>query len=166
MKVTTILAALVSTMLLIPGCGDPAIGKLQTITLTSAGTGGLFEVKGEGGILQLRAVGIYTTKTQVDLTNKVTYSLIVTPQTPPGTDVNGNPLAPPPATLQISSTGLLTAVQPFVCTFMNTGTSTTPAYALTGSYQVTATFSGVTSQPVFIGVASAVGDGPSGACGP
>lgn len=166
MKVTTILAALVSTMLLIPGCGDPAIGKLQTITLTSAGTGGLFEVKGEGGILQLRAVGTYTTKTQVDLTNKVTYTVIVTPQVPPGHDVNGNPLSAPPLTLQLSSTGLLTAVAPFVCTFMNVGTPTTPAYALTGSYEVTATYSGVTSQPVFIGIASAVGDGPNGACGP
>ena len=161
MKRTTILAALLSTALLVPGCGDPAIGKLQTIQLTAVGSGtGLTEVKGEGGTLQLVATGVYTTKSLVDLTNKVTYNV-----TPNGDSLSG-PLATPPQTLQMSITGLATAVAPFVCTFTNVGTDTQPSYALTGSYQVTVTYNGVTSQPLFIAVASATGDGPNGACGP
>ena len=65
----------------------------------------------------------------------------------------------------VSSTGLVTAVVPFVCSWTNVGGST-PAYQLTGSYKIVASFQGVTSQPVYVGVASQGGDGPSGACGP
>ena len=162
-KFTKILAAVVGLVSLISllGCGDPAIGTLKTITLSTAG-GGLVEVKGEGGTLQLTAMGVYT-HSQVDITQKVTYNV-----TPLGVDLNNAPLLSPPQTLTLNSTGLATAVIPFVCTFHNenAGTTNPPAYTLTGSYQVTATFSGVTSNPIFIGVASQAGDGPGGACGP
>ena len=167
MKRTKILAAvaglsLFSTLLL--GCGDPAIGKLQTIKLTAvaAQSAGTVELKGEGGVLQLNALGIYS-HSQVDLTQKVTYNVTITPNS---TDYQGFPLLAPPQTMTLNTSGLATAVPPFVCTFTNLGTTTTPSWFLTGSYQITATFGGVTSQPIFIAIASAAGNGPNGACGP
>jgi hypothetical protein len=163
-KRKNILAAVVGLVSLISllGCGDPAIGTLQTIKLTAvvAQNGGLVEVQGVGGTLQLGALGVYT-KSSVNLTQKVTYAVI-----PVGTDLSGFPLLSPPQTLTVNASGLATAVTPFVCTFHNAGTAQSPAYVLTGSYQVTATYKGVTSNPIFIAVASAAGDGPSGACGP
>lgn len=169
MKYTRIFAVVIGVAALasLLGCGDPAIGKLQTIQLSVGGTGGTVEVKGAGGTLQLAAIGTYTSNSTVDLTGKVVYNV-----TPNGTDLNGFALpatsATNPQTLTVSTTGLVTAVTPFVCTFTDTAPagSTSPAYALTGSYQITATMGGITSQPMFVAVASAVGDGPSGACGP
>ena len=165
MKRISILAVSLSAVLLasLLGCGGPAIGKLQAINLTASGSssGGFFDLKGEGGTLQLTATGIYTSTDTKDLSSRATYTA-----TPTGTDLSGNPLLSPPQTITISSTGLVTAVIPFVCTWTNVGDPTTPAYQLTGSYKIVATFKGVTSQPVFVGVASQGGDGPSGACGP
>jgi hypothetical protein len=157
-KRTSILALLVSAMLYISllGCGTPARGNLQTVTLTASKS----EVKGEGGTLQLTAMGNFT-KENDDVTTTATYAV-----TPKGTDLSGQLLLSPPQTITVSTTGLVTAVPPFVCSFHNAGTATTPAYVLEGSYQIVATFRGVASQPVFVGVASAAGDGPSGACGP
>jgi hypothetical protein len=163
-KRTSILVALVSAGLLIIslGCGQPA--KLKTITLTgSAGSsGGFYDVKGAGGTLQLTATGNYNNNATENLTDRVTYTA-----TPTGTDLSGFALPAPPQDLTVSSTGLVTAVTPFVCTYHNAGTDTKPSYVLFGSYQIVATSSnGTVSQPIFIGVASEAGDGPSGACGP
>ena len=158
MKRTSILVALLAASLMAGlGCGDPAIGKLQTINLSTTGS----SLKGEGGTLQLSAMANYSSTTTQDVSNRVTYTA-----TPTGTDLSGNALLAPPQTITVSATGLITAVAPFVCTFSNVGTATLPAYVLTGSYSITATYKGVTSQPVFIGVASAAGNGPSAACGP
>lgn len=166
MKRTTIFAALISAALLssLLGCGDPAIGKLQTITLTSSDSGGGFsDLKGEGGTIQLTSTGNYTSTMTKDLTGHVTYVV-----TPTGTDLNGFPLPAPPQDVTISSTGLVTAVTPFACSFHDAEPDLTkpPAWVLTGSYQIVATFQGVTSQPIFLGLASQAGDGPSAACGP
>ena len=60
----------------------------------------------------------------------------------------------------VSVTGLVTAVDPAVCAWVDVGTATTPAWATTGDYEVTATYRGITSQPFFVAVASAAG--PSG----
>jgi hypothetical protein len=150
------------------GCGDPAIGKLRSVSLSASPTTNL---KGEGATTQLFATGNYSTGSQQDLTNRVTYNI-----TPTGTDDGGNPLPNPvsascgPAQgcgdISVSPTGLVTAVQPFVCTWVNTNTSGTgtATWALSGSYEATATVNGITSQPVFISLASAAG--ASGACGP
>jgi len=80
------------------GCGDPANGKIQAINLTAIvpSQGGVVQVKGEGGTLQLNAERIYT-HSQVDLTQKITYNV-----TSIGTDINGNVLAAPPQTITIS----------------------------------------------------------------
>lgn len=142
------------------GCGTT--NHLQTITLTAAGTTGTVEVKGIGGTLQVKATGNYSSGQTHDLTHVVTYVI-----TPTGTDVNsGLALPTPPQGATLSSTGLVTAVLPGVCSFKYAKASTPPAYSLTGSYQVIATFGGISSQPMYVAMASATGDGPSSACGP
>jgi hypothetical protein len=150
-------ALLAFTML---GCNAlQTTNHLRSITLTPSG-GGLFNLKGIGGTLQLVATGTYSNSQTKDLTNLVTYT--VTP------DPNGIALPAPPLTVTMSPTGLMTAVEPAVCTWHDTQTDLTkPAvWVVTGSYIVTASFQGITSQQAFVTVASAVGDGPGGACGP
>jgi hypothetical protein len=162
-KRTGILALIALTMLSL-GCGDPAVGKLQTITLTASAnsTGGFYNLYGEGGTLQLSATGNYSSTASKSITNLVTYTVTET-----GTDLNGAALSAPPLTITVSTTGLVTAVSPFICTWEDvTPSSTTPSWFLTGSYEITATYNGVTSQPVYLGVASAAGNGPGDACGP
>jgi len=170
-KRTILLATLfvAALFILVPGCGDPAIGTLESITLTAVTSNKAVEVKGEGGTLQLVATGNYSTHATKDLTPHVTYTA-----TPNGTDESLAPLpatsAADPKTISISTTGLVTAIPPFVCTFTNEGTTTTPAWVLTGSYGIVATFGNITSQPVYVAVASAAGEAPpspdNGACGP
>jgi hypothetical protein len=155
-----LLCALLATTLL--GCG--ATNKLQSITLTIAGQSGTFNLQGIGGTLQLKATGTYSSAKTKDLTNKVTYTVV-----PDGTDVFGAALNSPPLTVTMSPTGLMTAVDPAVCTWENLEQDDTkpPVWVLDGSYKVTASFGGITSQPVFVSVASAAGLGPpAGACGP
>jgi hypothetical protein len=161
-KRTTILAAVVFAVVLASlGCGTS--DKLSTLTISSKNATGTFEVKGEGGTLQLKVVANYTSGKAVDVTNFSTLSA-----TAIGLDLDGFPLAAPPQTIQISDTAMVTAVQPFDCTFTLTSDPgvTPPSYALTGSYQITASYKGFTSQPTFLGVASATGNGPGAACGP
>lgn len=164
---TALLCALLFTLL---GCG--ASNKLQTITISIADSGGLFNVQGEGGTLQLKVTGNYSNSKTHDLTNVATYTIV-----PNGEYVTddglGNfvyfPLLDPPQTITLNKTGMATAVDPFVCTWVNleSDPTKTAKWALSGSYKVTATFDGITSQPVYIAVASAVVGGQNnGACGP
>jgi hypothetical protein len=145
------------------GCGTS--NHLQTITLSASGSSGLFNVKGEGGTLQLVATGNYSSGKTFDLTQVVTYTMI-----PTGVNTSGIALPAPPLTASIDKTGMVTATPPFNCTWHdaepNPAKDMKPVWFLTGSYQVVATFEGVSSQPVFVGVASSSGDGPSSACGP
>lgn len=141
------------------GCGTPAIGTLKSITLTPSSN----NLVGEGGTAQLSATGNYSTGSHNDLSNKVTYTV-----TPTGTDDMSNPLPAPPQDITVNVTGLMTATAPFVCTWQDTNTSGTgaPTWALTGSYQIVASYNGISSQPVFISVASATGNNTTGKCGP
>lgn len=161
MKRTHILAAFLGALLLITsGCGTS--DKVSSITISASGATGTFEVKGAGGTLQLAVTANYTSGKIVDVTNFSTYAT-----TPTGTDDRGAPLPPSPQTLSINATGMATAVPPFVCTFVDTTPNATASWALSGSYQVIATYKGMSSQPAFIGVASATGvTDPTGACGP
>jgi hypothetical protein len=157
-----ILAALVGTLaLVLSGCGTS--DKVSSLTISASGGTGFFDVKGEGGTLQLAVTANYTSGKIVDVTNWAVYTAV-----PLGTDESGTPLPSPPQTFTISTTGLATAVPPFVCSFHDiaVGATTTPSWVLLGSYQVTATYKGFTSQPAFIGIASAAGDAPNGSCGP
>jgi len=166
-KRTILLATLFAAALfiLLAGCGDPAIGTLQSITLTTSTS----DLYGEGGAAQLTATGNYTSKATNTLNGKVTYTV-----TPVGTTEEGGSLsatsATNPQTVSVSTTGLAEAIAPFVCTWHNDGTTTTPSWVLTGSYEVVATFQNITSNPVYLAIASAAGEpAPSadnGACGP
>jgi hypothetical protein len=163
-KRTTFITAFVGLLAIgLTSCGTAS---LKTIDLSASGnaTGGFYDLKGEGGTIQLTAVGNYTYGPSRDLSNLVTYTV-----TPDGFDIYGNALPAAPQDITISKTGLVTAVDPFVCTYVDVGTPTTPAWALTGSYKVVVTYRGITSQPVYLGMASQAGPaGPpaNGACGP
>lgn len=142
------------------GCGTSDYLQTVTLSATTASTGGgLYNLSGWGGTLQLVVTANYHSGKQVPVTNSVTYAV-----TAQGVDDTGAALQAPPNTVTINTTGMMTAVNPPVCTWANEGTSTTPAWVLTGSYQVVATYRGIASQPVFVGVASAAGTG--GQCGP
>ena len=171
--ITALGCALLATSLL--GCGGS--NKLQSVQLSTSATAevpmGTLEVKGIGGTLQLYAWGNYSNGQTKLLTNvPVTYQISITPGSAAWTGVMGDPNATPPQTIDMSPKGLLTAVTPFACTFINEAVppATAPAWALLGSYTVTATFGGMTSPPAFVAVASEAGiastTNPNGACGP
>jgi hypothetical protein len=152
------------------GCGGSS--HLQSIELTAASpTSEGFDVLGLGGTIQLVATGTYSDGKTRDITNGVAFQIAITSNS---ADQHGNALPTPPQGLEVSPTGLLTAEYPGVCTWINlndsSATATVPAWAMTGSYTVTANDHGITSQPVYVAVASAIGivdaTNPAGACGP
>jgi hypothetical protein len=181
-------ALLVFSML---GCGQT--NKLQSIQLkaklingvATTTQAGIVTLAGNGGTIQLQAIASYTDTKTKDVSNTVTYTVMVDPAH--NSDGASGVLLPPcqapscpvpsgppytSGTVEFSSTGLITAVEPAVCTFVNSAVdpSTTPAWSYVGDYVVTASFEGVTSQPFYIPIASAVGvvsdSNPSGNCGP
>jgi hypothetical protein len=166
-KRKTLITALGFALLAISLLGCGGSNHLQSITLSIGGDNGFFNLAGIGGTLQLKATGEYGSTKTKDLTNVVIWAVV-----PDGDSIDGlgnlTPLNSPPLTVTMSPTGLMTAVDPAVCTWENLQTDPTkdPAWVLTGSYKVTASFGSVTSQPVFVGVASAAGPPPTGACGP
>jgi hypothetical protein len=189
-KFKNIVAALACALLVLSlaGCGavKGQTNDLQSITLSASlingvapgSQTGIYNLQGDGGTIQLKAVGNYNNKKTLDLTNKVTYNVIVDPNYDQGYThgVNGTLLPPcaapacpvpsgPPytqGTVEFSPTGLITAVEPATCTWVQEGTG----WFFEGAYQVTVTFQGVTSQPIYIPVASEAGPWPNGACGP
>jgi hypothetical protein len=201
-KRTTILAALACALLALSFAGCAGSNNLQSITLSAkyingvpqTSQSGFITLEGNGGTIQLQATGEYSSTKTKDLTNLVTYSVSVDPAN--NTDAFGNILVPPctpgkcpnpgqappyaSGTVQFSPTGLITAVEPATCTWVDiaplgaNGTVPTPAWFYSGDYVVTATFGGVTSQPVFVPIASSAGNqfyngqenNPTGACGP
>ena len=162
MKRTIFFIAFLSLLAVcLASCGST--DNLRTIQLTAPST----ELQGIGGTIQLQAQGTYAYGPNRDLTNQVTYTVVVDAVN--GVDVNGVALPTPPSTITINTTGLVTAVDPPVCTYEDVGTATTAAWVLTGTYEITASYRGVTSQPVYIGVASAAGPAAApadGQCGP
>jgi hypothetical protein len=186
---TVLAGALLAVSML--GCG--ATNHLKSIQLTAAlingvaptGQSGTVTLSGFGGTIQLLATGTYSGGKTTDLTKVVTYSVIVDPNNT--SNGSGGTLLPPcqapscpsptgppytNGTVEYNSTGLITAVDPEACTFVNSApsTSTVPAWSYVGDYIITATYDGVTSQPFYVPIASAVGvvspSNTSGACGP
>ncbi|MBI3646884.1 MAG: hypothetical protein HY233_13105 [Acidobacteriales bacterium] len=156
---TALLCAIVATTLL--GCGGS--NKLQTIKISIGDSNTMYNLKGIGGTLQLKVTGNYSSGKTHDLTNVATYSIIPDPVMSPN-------LPTPPLTVTLSNTGLLTAVQPGICTWRNAQPDpnkvvTDPIWVIDGDYLVTASFDGVTSEQVFVTVASAA-DPATGTCGP
>jgi hypothetical protein len=167
-KRTKILAAVtIALSLIASGCGTSDYLQSVTVTATSAASSGAtYNIAGWGGTLQLVVNANYHSGKVVPVTNSATYAV-----TPQGTDYTGGTLEAPPNTVTMSPTGMMTAVNPAVCTWANENTTNTGtnSWVLTGAYQVVATYRGMSSQPAFVGVASAAGqaDQPTpGACGP
>ncbi len=176
MKRTNILAALLVALSLIStGCGTSDYLQSVQLTTNGANSGGFFNLVGADGTLQLEAFAIYHSGKAVPITDSVTYTV-----TTVGVDSNFQEPLPAygPTTVPINSTGLMTAVEA-LCTWedaiVTTGTGSTatsgpanpPVWVYTGYYQVTATYRGMMSQPVAIGVGSATApNSPTGGCGP
>lgn len=170
----TLFAALASALLISSMLGCGTSNKLQSIQLTAnvvngvsqTGQSGFYNLVGNGGTIQLKATGSYSDGKTKDLTNVVTYSVIVDPVN--GIDAFGAALLPPcqapcqdptQGTVEFSRTGLITAVEPATCTWVDVSADPTkPAWFYSGAYQVTVSFQGITSQPVFLPVASSAGD--------
>jgi len=182
-KATKILAAATITLALIcSGCGASDSVKSITLTGTStASTSAPFEVFGEGGTAQMQVIANYNSGKTVDVTAQSTFTATATgyfldgsgndfPMPDPYTAYNGMS-GTPPTTIEISATGLVTAVQPFLCSYVITsGTATTVSYAVSGSYQIIATYKGMQSNAQFLPVASATVYNPNNvtgaSCGP
>jgi hypothetical protein len=174
----TLFAALACALLVFSMLGCGTSNHLQSIQLSTSNTSevpmGTLDLKGVGGTLQLYAWANYSSGKQLLLNNRdVTYKIVITPGSNAWTGVMGDPNANPAQTVQLlAPSGLLTAVTPFACTWINTAVApaTAPAWAIDGTYSVTATYLGLTSPPAFVVVASAAGitdtTNPTGACGP
>jgi hypothetical protein len=186
-KCKHILAALGCALLALTtvGCGafKGDTNHLQSITLDVSlingvpptGQSGFVTLVGNGGTIQLQPMGNYGGGVAKDLTRMATFNVSVDPLA--DVDAFDNPLLQPcfgpcpnpfdgvHGTVEWDATGLVTAVEPAVCTFVDTapldpvtGKPVTPSWAYTGDYVVTATYAGVTSQPVYIPVASSTGN--------
>lgn len=176
----TILAALASTLLAISMLGCGQTNNLKTINLTATeingvpptSQSGFVTLQGNGGTIQLAATGNYSDDKTKDLSKVVTWTAIVDPQY--SLDAFGNTLEPPcsapcqtagQGTVEYSQTGLITAVSPATCTWIDsaplnptTGQPQTPVWFYVGDYVVTATYLGITSQPIYIPIASSSGN--------
>jgi hypothetical protein len=172
-KRTNILTALlVGLALITTGCGTSDYVQSVQLSATGANSGGFFNLVGIDGTLQLTATAIYHSGKNVPVTSSVTYTV-----TPIGCEAGTplNPCAGPlpaygPTTVPIDSTGMMTAVAS-LCTWEDIGNPvpTPPTYnwVYTGYYQVVATYQGMASQPIAVGVGSQAGNtAPNGACGP
>src|SRR5271157_1522148 len=127
----TIFAALACALLVFSMLGCGTTNHLQTITLGASlingvaptGQAGFFSLQGNGGTIQLQAIGNYSNGKTNDLSGQVTYTMIVDPVD--NVDAFGNPLPAPPQTAEISATGLITAVDPATCTWIDTSSDPT-----------------------------------------
>ena len=176
-KRKTLFAALACALLVFSMLGCGTTNHLQSVQISTSNTSevpmGTLNLKGVGGTLQLYAWGNYSSGKQVLLNNRnVTYKIAITPGSAAWTGVMGDPNANPAQTVQLTPNALLTAVTPFACTWINTAKppATAPAWAIDGTYSITATYSGFTSPAAYVVVASAAGvadtTNPTGACGP
>jgi len=173
----TLFTALACALLVFSMLGCGTTNTLQSIQLSTsntdpnAGTGVIMSINTP---VQMYTWGNYSSGKQRLLNtvgNAVAYQIVVTPGSFAETGELGDPNATPPQTIQLSPGGLLTAVIPFAaCTFMNVAQppATAPSFLSTGSYTLTATYSGMTTPPAYIGMATAGGvvslTNPTGEC--
>jgi len=156
--------------LLTTSCGTS--DSIKSLLLTSNGTNntGTYNLPGVDATLQLKVFAVYNSGKQIDVTNKVTWSV-----TPICCDQDGNNLPPyGPASIPINATGMVTGIAQ-ICTWTDAldNSKNPPVYAnppiweYTGYYQTTASYRGFTSQPVGIGVGVVASKtSPVGGCGP
>jgi hypothetical protein len=160
-RISILAMFLAAVTLITTSCGTS--DKVASVSLSVSGTTGVVNLAGLGGTLQLQVLTHYTSGKQVDETNWSTYAV-----TAQGVDDNGLALPAPPQGVTINATGMVTATEPGICTWTDLSSSTTPAWAISGWYQVIATYKGMQSQPVYIPVASAASSQSitDGQCGP
>lgn len=184
---TTLFAALACALLVFSMLGCGRTNNLQSVQLSTSSTSendtaGL-SLTGISANIQLYAWANYSNGKAVLIHGtEVTWKIVLDPIY--NVDAYGNPLPPPPEVVQLSATGLATAVDPAYCTWVDTAQVTTanpnpsPAWAISGAYDVTATFQGMVTPVVEIAVADTGGspeyppgdasnlNNPSGLCGP
>jgi hypothetical protein len=170
---TTLFAALACALLVFSMLGCGATNHLQSITLQASsinGTAtttqpGFYNIVGDGSTIQLQAMGNYSNGQTKDITSQVTFQLIVDPNYTQ--NANGGTLLPPcvgscqsgQGTAEISVTGLVTAIEPATCTWIDPVPAPGAAsWFFIGAYQATASALGITSQPIYIPIASAAGN--------
>jgi hypothetical protein len=180
----TLFAALACAMLTFSMLGCGTSNKLQSIQISNSNASeastGTISIGINGpvvGPVQLYTWGNYSSGKAVLLGGTgLSYQIAVDSDTPFAVDPGSGGeylLSAPPETMQLSATGLLTAVDPSACSWYNSAVApaTAPAWSMVGAYKVTATYGSFTSPPVFVAVASAPGvfdakTNPTGACGP
>jgi len=165
----TLLLSAVALLTTSCGTGD----KINSVSMTVGGQTGTVNLVGLGGTLQLQVLANYTSGKWVDETQYATYTVSAEGFIQ-NWDSSGNPtttsaLPAPPLTLTVNASGLITAVDPAICTWVSaTGTTGNTGWAYTGDYKIVATYRGFSSNPVFIPLASAASGqaGVEGQCGP
>jgi hypothetical protein len=150
-------------------CGNS--DKIASVSISASGQTGTINMYGLGSTMQLQVLANYTSGKFIDETNYATYTVTAEGYytdysvSPPA----NYPMPTSPLTLTVNPTGMVTAVDPAVCSwYSTTDTIATPGWAFTGWYEITATYRGFTSQPIDIPIASAAGGqvGMEGECGP
>jgi hypothetical protein len=189
-KRKTLFAALACALLVFSMLGCGTTNHLQSIQLSKSSASetpmnGL-NVPGISSTLQLYVWGNYSSGSHKLLTGQaVAFQIALDPINK--FDAFGQILPAPPQVLNLSTTGLVTGINPAVCTWVDVAgiippatTAPPPVWQLSGSYDVTATYLGFITPPVNIGVASAGGNpsnpslpngegtnnNPNGLCGP
>jgi hypothetical protein len=164
----TLFAALACALLVFSMLGCGTTNHLQSIQLSTSNTSetpmnGL-NVPGISSTLQLYVWENTSNGKAVLLHGEgIAYQIVLDPDN--FVDAFGNVLPAPPQVLNLSTTGLITGIDPAVCTWVDVAgiippatTAPPPVWQLSGSYNVTATFGGFTTPPVNIGVGSGAGD--------
>lgn len=164
---TTLFAALTCALMVFSMLGCGATKKLQSIQLSTSSTSetstsGL-NLHGISANLQLYAWANYSNwKAVLIHGDEVAWQIVLDPIY--NQDAFGFALPPPPQVVQLSATGLATAVDPAFCTWVDGAAVTqadptpTPSWAISGAYDVTATFQGMVTPVVEIAVADTAGD--------
>ena len=170
MKRTNILAALlVACRSSQRGCGTSDYVQSVTLSSTGATSGGFSISRASTARFSFKPPRTTIAARAVPVTDSVTFTV-----TTVGVDDEGNPLpAYGPITVPINKTGLMQAVGS-LCTWTDLPSGSPPAiptppqynWVLDGYYQVIASYNGMASNPVGVGVGSAAGDAPDGTCGP
>ena len=173
MKYKLILAALACVVLALSlvGCGafKGQTNDLKSIQISTSNASeappGTLNLPGEGATVQLYTWGNYANGLPKLVNDTaVSYQISIAPDSVATAGTMGDPNADPPQTVQLSSpAGLITAITPWACTWVD-GDGKGGSWFLSGSYQVTATYKGLVSSPVYVGVGSAAVD--KFGCGP
>jgi hypothetical protein len=164
----TLFAALACALLVFSMLGCGASNTLKSVQISTSNSSevpmGAQDLQGITSTIQLYAWGNYSNGKAVLLNSvgDVTWSVVLDPIY--NVDAFGNPLPAPPQGVEISTTGLITSVEPAFCTWVDEAPVTlanptpTPSWAISGQYDVTFSYRGLISPPVAMALADTAGD--------